>query len=110
VETVSTLFALADKCARAAEGRAWHSSIQGSPVQTWGSSVAAPGSNKKKNKKNRDTSKPQSGAPVAAAAVTGGQNPRSKCPRQQGGNSGSCPIHPGARHAASECREILKLA
>jgi hypothetical protein len=25
VETVSTLFALADKCARAAEGRAWHS-------------------------------------------------------------------------------------
>ena len=27
VETVSTLFALADKCARAAEGRAWHSAI-----------------------------------------------------------------------------------
>jgi hypothetical protein len=25
VETVTTLFALADKCARAAEGRAWHS-------------------------------------------------------------------------------------
>jgi hypothetical protein len=24
VETVPTLFALADKCARAAEGRAWH--------------------------------------------------------------------------------------
>jgi hypothetical protein len=28
VETVTTLFALADKCARAAEGRAWHSSPQ----------------------------------------------------------------------------------
>jgi hypothetical protein len=28
VETVSTLFALADKCARAAEGRAWHSTPQ----------------------------------------------------------------------------------
>jgi hypothetical protein len=28
VETVSTLFALADKCARAAEGRAWHSAPQ----------------------------------------------------------------------------------
>jgi hypothetical protein len=25
VETVTTLFALADKCARATEGRAWHS-------------------------------------------------------------------------------------
>jgi hypothetical protein len=28
VETVPTLFALADKCARAAEGRAWHSTSQ----------------------------------------------------------------------------------
>jgi hypothetical protein len=28
VETVSTLFALADKCARAAEGRAWNSAPQ----------------------------------------------------------------------------------
>jgi hypothetical protein len=28
VETVPTLFALADKCARAAEGRAWHSAPQ----------------------------------------------------------------------------------
>jgi hypothetical protein len=25
VETVTTLFALADKCVRAAKGRAWHS-------------------------------------------------------------------------------------
>jgi hypothetical protein len=32
VETVTTLFALADKCARAAEGQAWHSAPQtGSP-------------------------------------------------------------------------------
>jgi hypothetical protein len=28
VETVPTLFALADKCARAIEGRAWHSAPQ----------------------------------------------------------------------------------
>jgi hypothetical protein len=28
VETVTTLFALVDKCARAAEGRAWHSAPQ----------------------------------------------------------------------------------
>jgi hypothetical protein len=28
VETVTTLFALDDKCARATEGRAWHSAPQ----------------------------------------------------------------------------------
>jgi hypothetical protein len=57
VETVTTLFALADKCARAAEGRAWHSAPQGGPIQIGDSSVASPGSGKKKNKKNRGMSK-----------------------------------------------------
>jgi hypothetical protein len=37
VETVTTLFALADKCARAAEGRAWHSAPQTRVAQTGGS-------------------------------------------------------------------------
>jgi hypothetical protein len=36
VETVTTLFALADKCARAAEGRAWHSAPQTGVAQTGG--------------------------------------------------------------------------
>jgi hypothetical protein len=36
VETVTTLFALADKCARAAEGRAWHSAPQIGVTQTGG--------------------------------------------------------------------------
>jgi hypothetical protein len=72
VETVTTLFALADKCARAAEGRAWHSAPQGGPTQTGGSSAAAPGGSKKKNKKNRGANKPQTGAPGAAAAAAGG--------------------------------------
>jgi hypothetical protein len=36
VETVSTLFALADKCARAAEGRAWHSAPQTGAAQSGG--------------------------------------------------------------------------
>jgi hypothetical protein len=109
VETVTTLFALADKCARAAEGRAWHFAPQGGPAQTGGSSVAVPGSGKKKNKKNRSTNKLQTRAPVAAAAVAGGQNLRGKRLRQQRTDPGSCPVHPGARHSASECREILKL-
>jgi hypothetical protein len=58
VETATTLFALADKCARAAEGRAWHFAPQGGSAQAGGSSVAVPGSGKKKNKKNRGMDKP----------------------------------------------------
>jgi hypothetical protein len=103
VETVTTLFALADKCAKAAEGRAWHSVPQGGPAQTGGSSVAAPGSDKNKNKKNCGINRPQAGAPVAAATTAGGQNSRGKRPCQQRTDPGSCPVHPGARHNALEC-------
>jgi hypothetical protein len=110
VETVTTLFALADKCARAAEGRAWHSTTQASPAQTSGPSVATPGSGKKKNKKSRGFDKSRVGGPAIAAATTEGQNPRGKRPRQQRTDPGSCPVHPGARHSATECREIQKLA
>jgi hypothetical protein len=108
VETVTTLFTLADKCARAAEGRAWDSAPQTGVTQTGGSSGATQGGGKKKTK-NHGYEKPQSGALVAAAA-TGGRDERGKCPRQQGNDSGSCPVHPNSRHSASECREILKLA
>jgi hypothetical protein len=108
VETVTTLFALADKCARAAKGRAWHSTPHTEVTQMGGSGVATQGGGKK-NKKNRSYDKLQSGAPVAAA-VAGGQDERGKRPRQQGSNSGSCHVHPNSRHSASECREILKLA
>jgi hypothetical protein len=41
VETVTTLFALADKCARAAEGRAWHLAPQTEVAQMGGSGVVA---------------------------------------------------------------------
>jgi hypothetical protein len=64
------LFALADKCARAAEGQAWHSFPQGGPAQMGGSSVATLGSGKKKIKKNRGINRPQAG-PIAAAAAPG---------------------------------------
>jgi hypothetical protein len=41
VETVTTLFALTDKCTRAAEGRTWHSAPQGGPTQpsNWGDPI-----------------------------------------------------------------------
>jgi hypothetical protein len=56
VETVPTLFALADKCARAAEGRAWHSAPQTGTTQTGGSG-AIPRDGRKK-KKGRGYEKP----------------------------------------------------
>jgi hypothetical protein len=100
VETVTTLFTLVDKCARATEGRAWHSAPQGGSAQMGGSSVAAPGSGKKRNKKNRGMDKPRAG----------GQNSRGKRLRQQRTDPRSCPVHPRARHSTTECRKIKKLA
>jgi hypothetical protein len=79
VETITTLFALADKCARAAEGRAWHSAPQTGVAQTGGSgAVSQDGKNKKK--KNRGSERLSSTASVVAAA-TRGRNERNKHPR-----------------------------
>jgi hypothetical protein len=107
VETVSTLFALADKCARAAEGRAWHSAPQTGVTQMGGSGTVLR-DGKKKKKKNRDHQKSRSTALVVAAA-TGGWGNRNKCPRPQRGNSGSCPVHPNGHHSVVECHEIIDL-
>jgi hypothetical protein len=79
VETISTLFALADKCARAAEGHAWHSAPQTGVTQTGGSGTV-PRDGKKKKKKDRDHQKPWSIA-LVIAAVTGGRGNRNKRPR-----------------------------
>jgi hypothetical protein len=106
VETITTLFALADKCARAAEGPAWHSAPQTGVAQMGGSGVVT--QDGKKKKKNHGSERPPSAAPVVVAA-TGGQNERNKRPRPQRGNSGSCPIHPNSRHSATECRKIIEL-
>jgi hypothetical protein len=107
VETVPTLFALADKCARAAEGHAWHSTPQNGAAQSGGlGAILRDG--KKKKKKDHDFQKPWSTALVVAAA-TGGQGDRNKRPWQKG-SSGSCHVHPHGRHSAAECREIIDLA
>jgi hypothetical protein len=108
VETVPTLFALADKCARAAEGRAWHSAPQTGAAQSGGLG-AVPRDGKKKKKKDCDYQKSRSTALVVAAA-TGGQGDCNKRPRPQRGSSGSCPVHPNDRRSAAECREIIDLA
>jgi hypothetical protein len=108
VKTVPTLFALADKCARAAKGRAWHSAPQIGAAQPGGSS-AAPRDEKKKKKKDRDYQKPRSTA-LVIAATTGGRGDHNKRPRPQRGSGGSCLVHPNSRHSVVECHEIINLA
>jgi hypothetical protein len=103
---LSPLSSLADKCARAAEGHAWHSAPQAGVAQTGGSGAVTQDG---KKKKNCDHEKSQSVALIVAAA-TGARSERNKHPRPQGDSSGSCPVHPNARHNASVCREIIKLA
>jgi hypothetical protein len=103
VETIPTLFALADKCARAAEGHAWHS------VPQTGAARSDVVSRDDKNKKNHGYERLQVAAPTVAATATG-RGERNKRPRPQGSNSGLCSVHPNAHHGTSECHEIIRLA
>jgi hypothetical protein len=107
VETVTTLFASTDKCARVAEGRAWHSAPHTGVAQTGG--LGAVPRDGKKKKKGHGHEKPQS-TTLVVAAVTGGRGDHNNRPRQQRGNSGSCPIHQNCRHSTVECHEIIELA
>jgi hypothetical protein len=107
VEIVPTLFALADECARAVEGRAWHSAPQVGGTQPGGS--GANPRDERKKKKDRDYQRSRSTA-LVVAATTGGQGDHNKRPRSQRGNNGLCPVHPNGRHSAAECREIIDLA
>jgi hypothetical protein len=84
METLSTLFALADKCARAAEGRPWHSTPHAGVAQMGGSG-AVPWDGKKE-KKDRDHEKSWSTALVVATA-TGGRGDHNKRPRPHRGNN-----------------------
>jgi hypothetical protein len=62
VETVPMLFALADKCARAAEGRAWHSAPQTGAAQSGGSG-AIPGMERRRRRRRRRTTTTRSRGP-----------------------------------------------
>jgi hypothetical protein len=103
METVPTLFALADKCARATEGRAWHS------IPQTGAARSDAISRDDKKKKNHGYERLQVAAPTIAATARG-RGKRNKRPRPQGSNNGLCPVHPNAHHSAPECREIIRLA
>jgi hypothetical protein len=121
IQDVSALFSLVDKCARAAEGHAWHSpaaqAAKGEST-TPNAGAQAPGSgngNGGKKKKKADGNQPLAGAPTAAAAAAGGGcgGPRGdKRPRQPSNSddgSMKCPVHNSTRHTTAECQEIKKL-
>jgi hypothetical protein len=123
IQDVSALFSLVDKCARAAEGRAWHSpaaQVAKGESTTPSAGAQAPGGGngnggKKKKKKKADDNQPLAGAPTAAAVAAGGDcgGPRGdKRPRQpsnSGDGSTKCPVHNSTRHTTAECQEIKKL-
>jgi hypothetical protein len=73
---VSALFSLADKCAKATEGRAWHSpateAAKGESKPSAGVQAQGSGSGNKKKKKKAGSNQPLAGAPTAAAAAAGG--------------------------------------
>ena len=72
VDDVTTLFALADKCARATEGRAWHSVPQVKVTKVGDSDVITQGGGrKKKRNKSHDHEKPRFAVSVAATVVGG---------------------------------------
>jgi hypothetical protein len=75
VETVPTLFAMADKCARAAKGHAWHSAPQTGAAQSGGSGATLQDG----KKKDRDYQGPRFTA-LVATAMTRGQGDRNKRP------------------------------
>jgi hypothetical protein len=127
VQDMSALFSLADKCARAAEGRTWHSpaaqvangeSTPSAGAQAPGGGNGNDNNNKKKKKKKKKKAggnQPLARAPTAAAAVAGGGRggPRGDKRPHQPSNSddGSvkCPVHNSTRHTTAECQEIKKL-
>jgi hypothetical protein len=82
IQDVAELFSPANKCARAAEGRAWHAqpTLEVGKGAKPEASAAAQGGGRKNNKKKKasGSNQPLAGAPTAAVAATatsGGQGP-----------------------------------
>jgi hypothetical protein len=119
VQDVSALFSLVDKCAKAAEGRAWHSpatqATKGESKPSTGAQAQGGGNSNNNNNKKAGSTQPLAGAPTAAVAAAGGGRGGlrgDKCPHQPSNSddgNAKCPVHNSRRHTVSECREIKKL-
>jgi hypothetical protein len=120
IQDVSALFSLADKCARAAVGHAWHSPAAPASKEASkpnaGTTTQGVG-DKSKKKKKAGSSQSLAGAPTAAAAAAaagggrgaqrGDKRPHQPSNSDEGG--AKCQVHNSTRHTASECWEIKKL-
>jgi hypothetical protein len=121
VQDVSELLSLVDKCARAVEGRVWHSQ----PAPETGKAdkpevdVAAQSSNRNRNRKKKkvggnNNNKLLAGAPTAVVAVGGGHGPRGDKRLRQPSDSDEggprCSVPNSRRHSVEESREIKMLA
>jgi hypothetical protein len=107
VQDIFELFSLVDKCARATEGRDWHSqpTPEAGKVSKSKVDIDAQGNGK---------DKPLARGPTAADATAGGgRGPRGdKCPRQLSiGNDGGqwFLVYNSKRHSVEESRKIKKL-
>jgi hypothetical protein len=117
VQDVSVLFSPADKCAKAAEGRTWHSpAAQAAKGESKPSAEAqAQGGGGGNKKKKAGGTQPLAGAPTAAFVVAGGGrggprgDKRPYQPSNSDDGSTKCPVHNATCHTASKCREIKKL-
>jgi hypothetical protein len=77
IQDVAELFSLVDKCARATEGRAWHTtpaSEAGKDSKPHMGATTQGGGNNNNKKKAGSNNQPLAGAPTAATG--GGQGPQ----------------------------------
>jgi hypothetical protein len=120
VKDVSELFSLADKYARAVEGRAWHPQptleVEKDDKPKVDAAAQSSGKNNNRKKKSNNNNKPLAGAPTAAAitTVTSGsfdlrsdKRPRLLSDNDEGGLW--CLVHNSRCHNTEECQEIKKL-
>jgi hypothetical protein len=86
IQDISALFSLVDKCARAVEGRAWHSpGDKGESKPSAGAQAQGGRNSNNNNNKKADGNQLLAGAPTAVAVVAGGGRGWPKCdkrPRQ----------------------------
>jgi hypothetical protein len=118
VKDVCELFTLANRCTRAAKGRAWHSqpTPEAGKASKPEADAAAQSSGKHKDRKKKsNNNKLLASAPtttVVAAAVGGGHGPHDdKRLRQLSGSDEGgprCLMHNSRHHNTKECQEIKK--
>jgi hypothetical protein len=112
---VSKLFSLADKCARAAEGCAWHSQPTtevGKAGKHEADAIAQSSGKNNKKKKSNNNNKSLAGAPtvVAIAAMAGGVHGPCGDKRHANPSAVMRVGHTDWCHNAEECQEIKKFA